>query len=74
MMNRDKMHAPDVLLTICDGINVIDRVTTGRCNHDFFRGGLKVKINGRWEEHAHEDVFDLDIIQGLMLKSFLHSN
>jgi hypothetical protein len=38
------MHAPDVLLTICDGINVIDRVTTGRCNHDFFRGGLKVNI------------------------------
>ena len=30
-----------------------------------------VKINGRWEEHAHEDVFDLDIIQGLMLKSFM---
>ena len=30
-----------------------------------------VKINGRWKEHAHEDVFDLDIIQGLMLKSFM---
>ena len=30
-----------------------------------------IKINGRWEEHAHEDVFDLDIIQGLMLKSFM---
>ena len=24
---------------------VIDRVTTGRCNHDFFRGGSKVKVN-----------------------------
>ena len=26
-------------------MNVIDRVTTGICNHDFFRGGLKVKVN-----------------------------
>ena len=26
-------------------MNVIDRVTTGRCNHDFFRGGLKFKVN-----------------------------
>ena len=24
---------------------MIDRVTTGRCNHDFFRGGSKVKVN-----------------------------
>jgi len=30
-----------------------------------------VKINGRWEEHAHEDVFDLDLIQGLVLKKFM---
>ena len=26
-------------------MSVIDRVTTGRCNHDFFRGGSKVKVN-----------------------------
>ena len=26
-------------------MNVIDRVTTGRCNLEFFRGGSKVKVN-----------------------------
>ena len=26
-------------------MNVIDRVTTGRCSLDFFRGGSKVKVN-----------------------------
>jgi hypothetical protein len=26
-------------------MNVTGRVTTGRCNHDFFRGGSKVKVN-----------------------------
>ncbi len=30
-----------------------------------------IKISGRWEEHAHEDVFDLYMIQGLMLKNFM---
>jgi len=26
-------------------VNVSGRVTTGRCNHDFFRGGSKVNYN-----------------------------
>jgi len=42
-------------------VNVSGRVTTGRCNHDFFRGGSKVNYNigtfdiGHWQKNRISD-------------------
>ena len=52
-------------------MNVIDRVTTGRCNLEFFRGGSKVNYNiGKCDFWANslkryrpQDVVVLDILQ-----------
>jgi hypothetical protein len=30
-----------------------------------------IKKGNKWVEHAHEDIYDIDIIQGMMLKSFM---
>ena len=30
-----------------------------------------IKKGNKWVEHAHEDVYDIDIIQGMILKSFM---
>ena len=30
-----------------------------------------IKKGNKWVEHAHEDIYDIDIIQGLILKNFM---